>query len=1004
MQKLFTFALLFALFYQIQAQQTFPVPAPSDPKSDLYAFTNATIYTDYKTRIEGATLVIKEGKVVAAGQRVLIPSGAVVTDCSGKTIYPGFIDLYAGGYGLPAANTGPTGGFRSAPPQPLSNKKGAYSWNEALRTEFNAAETFTPDPKAAEEWRKMGFSALLVHQPDGISRGTGTLVTLDEARPHENIIIPNASHHLSFRKGSSRQDYPSSLIGCIALVRQTYYDARWYQSEGKKTEYNASLEAWNRASQLPQIFEATDKLDILRIGRIGKEFGVNFAIKTVGDEYQRLDEIKALNSPLIVALNYPTGYDVRDPYDAQNISVRELKHWELAPSNPGRLANAGIPFALTTADLKDKSKFWANLRKAIEYGLSEEMALKALTQQPAAMLGCYDRVGSLEPGKLANFIITSGNVFEADSKIFQTWTRGKGFVIKDFSEAFSPQLYGEYQLQTGNNRPQTLVLQQKKSGMEAYILQADSSKLKVTFEAKRSQINLSWMQDTVSKKNVYLSGMYSQPDGKMAVASGRGTFADGTPFDWTLRQTKIADPAKPTKQNPVKTPETGDLMYPFMAFGQPQIPTQGVFLVRNATVWTNEKDGVLKNTDVLVSRGKITRIGRNLPVQDNATVIDGTGKHLTAGIIDEHSHIAVSRSINEGTQESSAEVRIGDALDSEDIDIYRQLAGGVTSSHLLHGSANPIGGQTQLIKLRWGYNPEALKFENWPGFIKFALGENVKQSNWGDNSHTRYPQTRMGVEQVYVDYFNRAQEYLKLKKSGKPYRTDLELEALGEILESKRFITCHSYVQSEITMLMRVAERFGFKVNTFTHILEGYKVADKMAKHGAGGSSFADWWAYKMEVYDAIPYNAAVMHKQGVCVAINSDDAEMARRLNQEAAKAVEYGGVSEEDALKMVTLNPAKLLRVDDRVGSIRAGKDADLVLWDNHPLSVYAKAETTWVDGIPFFDRKEDEKRREAIRLERARLIQKITGEGKGGAGGEKPAAPKHYYHCDSDEDEGN
>jgi imidazolonepropionase-like amidohydrolase len=260
------------------------------------------------------------------------------------------------------------------------------------------------------------------------------------------------------------------------------------------------------------------------------------------------------------------------------------------------------------------------------------------------------------------------------------------------------------------------------------------------------------------------------------------------------------------------------------------------------------------------------------------------------------------------------------------------------------------------------------------------------------------------VEQTYVDYFTRAQEYGKLKKSGKPYRKDLELEALLEILESKRFITCHSYVQSEITMMMRVAERFGFRLNTFTHILEGYKVADKMAKHGAGASTFSDWWAYKYEVYEAIPQNAKMMTDQGVTVAINSDDAEMARRLNQEAAKSVMYGGMKEEEAWKMVTINPAKLLHVDDRVGSIKSGKDADLVLWSENPLSVYAKAEKTWVDGILYFDRQQDALMQEEVQRERARLIQKLQAEKKGGEGGEKPRGPKGHYDCDSDEDEGN
>lgn len=981
-------------------QQTFPISAPSDERPEVYALTNATVYTDYKTKLEGATLLIKKGIVEQVGEKVVIPSEAIVVDCSGKTIYPGFIDLYAGNYGLEA--TAAPSGRRDGPPQTISNKKGAYAWNEALKPEYAAADYFSPDTKLAEEYRKLGFTAVVTHQPDGISRGAGALVSLDETAAHLSIITPNAGHFLSFRKGSSRQNYPSSLMGIIALLRQTYYDARWYQQAGKKEEYNASLEAWNALQTLPQIFEATDKLDILRIHRIGKEFSIPYIVKTAGDEYQRLEEIKATNQPLIVSLNFPNGYDLRDPYALENISLRELKHWELAPSNPARLESAGITFALTTADLKDKSKFYSQLKKALENGLSEETALKALTFQPAQLLGAYDKIGSLEKGKLANFIIASGNIFDPETKIFQTWCKGNAYKYKDFNEVFPTQLLGSYQLTTSDSSSFNLVVGLKKGAADAYFLLPDSSKTKVNFQLQRDQIQLSWMQDTLAKTTALLSGTLPSLKGMLS-ASGRGVWANGQPFTWKLQQSEqTPNPAK--KATPSKKITYGDIFYPFTGLGSTSKPVQKSYLIKNTTVWTNEKDGILKNTDVLVENGKIKKIGQKLSVSQNVIQIDGTDKHLTAGIIDEHSHIAASRSINEGTQESSAEVRLSDVIDSEDPDIYRQLAGGVTASHILHGSANPIGGQTQLIKLRWGYAPEELKFNDWPGFIKFALGENVKQSNWGDNARFRYPQSRMGVEQVYMDYFTRAKEYLQLKKSGKPYRVDLDLETLGEILEQKRFITCHSYVQSEITMMMRVAEKFGFQLNTFTHILEGYKVADKMAKHGAGGSAFADWWAYKMEVYEAIPYNAAMMHQQGVLVAINSDDAEMARRLNQEAAKTVQYGGVNEEEALKMVTLNPAKLLHVDDKVGSIKPGKDADLVLWNTHPLSIYSKAQTTWIDGAIYFDQQEDEQRRINLQQEKARLVQKMISEGKGGAGGDRPMPSKRHYHCDSMEDEGN
>ena len=397
-------------------------------------------------------------------------------------------------------------------------------------------------------------------------------------------------------------------------------------------------------------------------------------------------------------------------------------------------------------------------------------------------------------------------------------------------------------------------------------------------------------------------------------------------------------------------------------------------------------------------------------------IIDGKGKHLTSGIIDEHSHIAISRGVNEGGQAVSAEVSIGDVVNPDDINIYRQLSGGVTAAQLLHGSANPIGGQSALIKLKWGFSPDEMLIKDAPKFIKCALGENVKQANWGDFNTVRFPQSRMGVEQVFYDGFTRAKAYKKEwedyqvnlgKKSASTTfapRKDLELEILNEILDSKRYISCHSYVQSEINMLMHVADSMGFKINTFTHILEGYKVADKMKKHGAGGSTFSDWWAYKFEVNDAIPYNAKLMQDQGLVVAINSDDAEMGRRLNQEAAKSVKYGGMSEEEAWKMVTLNPAKLLHLDDRMGSVKIGKDADLVLWTGNPLSIESKVELTMIDGLILYNRNNNLALEERNTKERARLINKMLESNEKGEA-TKPFIKKgrRLYHCDTHGEEG-
>ena len=383
--------------------------------------------------------------------------------------------------------------------------------------------------------------------------------------------------------------------------------------------------------------------------------------------------------------------------------------------------------------------------------------------------------------------------------------------------------------------------------------------------------------------------------------------------------------------------------------------------------------GVLPQADILVRGGRIKRVGSGLSVPENCQIIDARGKHITPGLIDCHSHMATDGGVNESGQEVTAEVRIGDFIDNSDITIYRQLAGGLTTANILHGSANPIGGQNQVIKLRWGQSMDGLRMREAPPGIKFALGENVKRNP------SRYPNTRMGVEQILRDQLLAAREYEAAWRrwhggdhDSLPPRVDLQLEAMAEVARGGRWIHCHSYRQDEVVATLDVLEEFGVRIGTLQHILEGYKVADRMARHGAMGSSFSDWWAYKFEVYDAIPYNGAVMHEQGVVVSFNSDDAELGRRLNTEAAKATKYGGVSEEDALKFVTLNPAKQLRIDPYVGSIKKGKHADLVVWSGPPLSTTSRCEQTWIDGRRYFDLDQDAELRQRDTRLRAQLIQ--------------------------------
>ena len=418
-----------------------------------------------------------------------------------------------------------------------------------------------------------------------------------------------------------------------------------------------------------------------------------------------------------------------------------------------------------------------------------------------------------------------------------------------------------------------------------------------------------------------------------------------------------------------------------------RLPEQpSAVLVRNATIWTSAEDGVLENADLLVENGLITRVGKGLDAPGGAVVVDGSGKHVTPGLVDAHSHTSIVGAVNEGSNNTTAEVRIANLVDAEARALYHQLAGGLTTANLLHGSANAIGGQNTVIKLRWGAaDPRDMLFEGAPEGIKFALGENPKQSNF-NNPNPRYPQTRQGVEQSIRERFLAAKDYeqrhAEWEREGKskglaPPRRDLQLEAVLEIINGERLVHSHSYRADEILMLLRLMDSFGVTIATFQHVLEGYKVANELAAHGAGASTFSDWWAYKYEVIDAIPYNGAIMWDRDVVVSFNSDDNELARRLNLEAAKAVRYGGVPAAEALKFVTLNPAKQLRIDRWVGSLEAGKHADFVIWSGDPLSTYSLAEETWLDGRKYFDRQADLAGREALRAERQALMEKVKSQ---------------------------
>jgi len=998
MKKSLLFCFFLLIFQFCHAQETFPVNGSWDIRPGKYAFTNATIVASAGQTLSGATLLVNDRLIEAVGTQVSIPKGYITVDLKGKFIYPGLVDAYTT-YGMPEA---PRQSFGFGGPRVyVSTKAGAYGWNESIKPEMNAKTVFHVNADAAETLKKNGFSTVqsLIH--DGIARGTSVAVSLGDERDNFVMLNDQAAAHYSFSKGTAATNYPSSLMGSIALLRQTYYDAQWYKTQ--KQEYNISLDEFNRTQTLPQIFEVSDPQSILRAAKIAKEFGKQYIFKTDGLEYQRIAAVKATGSTLIVPLNFPSAYDVEDPLDARSVSYEQLKAWELAPTNPAVLEKAGVKFALTSYGIASAKDFWTNLRSAISYGLTEKQALNSLTTIPAEMLGISDKVGTIAKGKLASFIITSDSLFKADNVIYENWVEGRQYIVSKMNVA---DLRGNYALTGDGFANTTLKISGTPGTYEANIERtgADSAKVKGTITRTGDDISIYFNYKTKPAGTIRLAGHISSVS--PVTIRGNAILPDGSNTAFSATYTGAAPAIAPRKDAAKPALAVSPVIYPFAPYGYTELPKAETVLLKNGTVWTNEKDGILQNTDVLLENGKIKAIGKNLAA-GGAKVVDATGKNITAGIVDEHSHIAATGGINEGTQSVTAEVRIADVIDAEDINIYRQLAGGVTTSQILHGSANAVGGQSQLIKHRWGLMPEEIKFEGADQFIKFALGENVKGSNNNivNGSVLRFPQTRMGVEEVYIDAFTRAKEYKAARAiKGSTTRRDLELDALVEILDGKRFITCHSYVQSEINMLMHVADSMGFKINTFTHILEGYKVADKMKAHNIAGSTFSDWWAYKNEVAEAIPYNGKLMHEVGLVTGFNSDDEEMARRLNQEAAKAVTYGHMSQEEALKLVTLNPAKMLHIDNRVGSIKVGKDADVVVWSANPLSIYAVVEKTYVDGILYWDLAQDAAKQKSVKTDVARLVQKMLDSKNGGAATQRPGGPRRprSYQCETLEEE--
>jgi len=870
-----------------------------------FALTGGRVITAPGRAIDRGVVVVRGGVIEAVGAegKTTIPADARVFDVSGKVVHAAFVDPYVPADRLAGKKPrGPAEEEEPAEERTPSAPRGPRGPAEHPLASMRAAErvidTLVVRDRVSESYRRMGFAVVAAVPQTGILRGRAAVVSLADGPISGRILDPESAQIVSLEPerfdfaSFGRAGYPTSKMGAVALVRQSFLDARWWRDAEAayarrpagqaRPRFLAAHAALGPASEGKEtvVFEASDVLALLRAAKIAREMNLRALHVGAGDEYRLRDQVAAGKLDLVLRLDFPRPYRLDDEAEWLDVPLERLRAFDRAPSNPKWMRDAGVTFSFTTAGLEDTEDFARRVREAIARGLSREDALAAVTTVPARQLGLADRLGSLEPGKIANLAVSTGEPFTAGTRFAEVWIDGKRYEVPEKKE---------FSRETGlGNR------------------------------------------------------------------ESRGPEPEPTP---DVRKFPARD------DGPVAAPKA--------------------VVVRGATIWTQGTSGILENADLVVSGGKVVSVGRGLSAPAGAAEIDGRGKHVTPGLIDAHSHTAIDGQVNEGTHAVSAEVRIRDALDPFDVAIYRELAGGLTAANVLHGSANAIGGQNATVKWRRGGGPDDLLIATAPEGIKFALGENPKRSNF-QQVPPRYPQTRMGVANLIRERFLAARDYRKRQEehrkasaakgsSAVPPQPDLQLEAIAEILEGKRKIHCHSYVKGEILEMIRTAEEFGVKIATFQHTLEGYKVADEIAKHGAGASIFTDWWAYKFEVYDAIPYAGPLLHERGVLTSFNSDSDELARRLNAEAAKAVKYGGMSPAEALAFVTSNPAKQLGIFDRAGSLEPGKDADFVVWSGDPLSASSIALETWIEGKKYFDRGADLSRRAALERERAELVAK-------------------------------
>lgn len=967
MYRTFSLLIIYALLTSNALNaQTARVPGLRENTPSVFAFTNAQIITSPGQVESNATMVIRDGVIEDIGRQAIIPADAWIIDLQGKTVYPGFIDMFSH-YGMPDS----------------IDLEEHIHWNTQVRCHFKSSGVFRPDAKKASLLRSGGFVTVQTIPPHGLLKGYSAVVALGEGDANRQIIRQDAAQSVSFRRSDRRsRNYPTSTMGAIALIRQTMFDAEWYATvhqnylanhRQERPETNKALESLAHARQANKafIFETIDENFLLRTDALANEFGLNVWIMGSGFEYRRLEAAKQTGLPIIVPINFPDKPKLATPEESRQVSLENLRHWNLAPENPARLAKANITLAISS--FGSEKDFLKNLRTAVNRGLSEQDALAALTTTPARMLGIDNRYGTLAKGKAASFFIADGNIFEKESKILKVWIDGMKYTVEPASEqpdgkwhiSSQQELDGAtIEIKSRNNRLNGSVGNHGKS-IRLQHVNYDKLRLVMHFQG-----------DSIGLQGLYRLSANLSGDELL----GSGENADGSFFSWTAaRKVNEEQQENDQQENDLDVPKPPLELaerFPSMEYGMKARPEQPRhLLIKNATIWTQSENGILENADMLITRGIITSIGFDLEAPVGALTIDAQGQHITPGLIDPHLHTSITGGVNETGDAITSETRISDVIHGDNVWIYRLLAGGITSGTLFHGSANPIGGHSAVIKMRHGELPDALLVKDAKPGLKFALGENVKGMS------SRYPNSRQGTEQIIKDAFQAALDYeqallrQQIDRQAMPVRRDLQLEAILEVLKGDRSAHVHAYRQDEMLMMIRLAEEFSFTITSFEHTLEGYKIADELRDHGAAAVVWTDWSSFKVEAHDGILYNARLLNETGVLTSLHSDNTQLSTRMNWEAAKTVKTG-VSEIDAMNFITLHPAKIMGIDHRVGSLEPGKDADFVIWNGHPLSSLSIPEQTWLDGRKYFDREEDILLREEVKKERALIINYILG----------------------------